>query len=134
MYLEELDARAVLWLPLNVVPVLMHILHVAAAVTSLHKMKHVCWCGCGSHSSVVASRLSHPLSLRSHLHWLLYLPCVGLYIDKINRHQSLHMNILICLWPTIKNPSSQHQYSHSPQTCTGEHLMRHSSVTITRVT
>ena len=42
MYLEELDARAVLWLPLIVVPVLMHILHVAAAVTSLHKMKHMC--------------------------------------------------------------------------------------------
>lgn len=39
MYLEELDARAVLWLPLVVVPVL--ILHVAAAVTSLHKAKHM---------------------------------------------------------------------------------------------
>ena len=42
VYLQKLDARAISWFPLIVIPVF--VLHVAATVTSLHETKNMRVC------------------------------------------------------------------------------------------
>ena len=92
VYLQKLDAGAISWFPLIVIPVF--VLHVAATVTSLHETKNMRVC-------VVATMLWHPPFLRSHRHWNFYLLPAGLSrslhrqkqnVLIISWHQSLHKN------------------------------------------